>query len=152
MNEASAQEDRAERADRMNRSGEPEDQATVRTQRGDVSGDTPAAHAVKNSASDTSDRPQSSRADEVGLLGDGDLEDLQTRWERVQIAFVDQPRDAVQQAHDLVDDVVVRLTRTFTKQRDDLETTWTRGGDVSTEDLRLALQRYRAFFNRLLST
>jgi hypothetical protein len=151
MNEASAP-DRAARADVINRSGEPADQATVRTQRGDVSGGTPDARAAKNPTSDTGDRLQSSPADEVELLGDRDLEELQSRWERVQIAFVDQPRDAVQQAHDLVDDVVARLTRTFTQQRDDLETTWTRGGDVSTEDLRLALQRYRSFFNRLLST
>jgi hypothetical protein len=88
----------------------------------------------------------------IGLLGDSDLTALRAKWEQTQIAFVDHPREAVQAAHDLVDQVVDRLTRVFEQQRNDLEGTWTRGGDVSTEDLRLALQRYRSFFNRLLST
>ena len=88
----------------------------------------------------------------VELLPRENLDDFRVRWERVQVAFVDEPRTAVQQAHDLVDQLVERLTQSFSRQRDSLEGTWTRGGDVSTEDLRQALQRYRSFFNRLLST
>lgn len=90
-------------------------------------------------------------ADGVELLPPEDLEGFRTRWERVQVAFVDQPREAVEQAHDLVDEVVDRLTQTFAEQRDWLEQTWTRGDQVSTEDLRVALQRYRSLFNRLLT-
>lgn len=89
---------------------------------------------------------------DIELLPRDTLEDFQGRWERIQVMFVDQPRDAVQQAHDLVDQLVDQLTQSFGKQREGLMGTWTRGGDVSTEDLRLALQRYRSFFNRLLST
>jgi hypothetical protein len=85
------------------------------------------------------------------MLGNDDLASLRTQWEQTQIGFVDEPRASVQRAHDLVDQVVVRLTKMFTAQRDDLESTWTKGDDVSTEDLRLALQRYRSFFDRLLS-
>lgn len=89
---------------------------------------------------------------DVELLPGDRLDDFRTRWERVQVAFVDEPRAAVQQAHDLVDEVVDALTKSFAQQRDGLEGTWGRGENVSTEDLRLALQRYRSFFNRLLST
>jgi hypothetical protein len=88
----------------------------------------------------------------IDLIPRDQRDDLQLRWERVQVGFVDQPRDAVRQAHDLVDQLVKALTVSFTQQRDNLESTWSTGEDVSTEDLRLALQKYRALFNRLLST
>lgn len=88
----------------------------------------------------------------VELLPASELEGFRSRWDRVQVEFVDRPREAVQSAHDLVDEVVDTLTKSFSAQRADLESTWSRGGDVSTEDLRVALQRYRSLFNRLLST
>ena len=44
-----------------------------------------------------------------------------------------------------------RLAETFSQERQQLESQWDRDGDVSTEDLRVALQRYRSFFDRLLS-
>lgn len=90
--------------------------------------------------------------DDVALLPDEERGKLQTSWERVQVAFVDEPRQAVQQAHELVGQLVDALTRSFEQQRDTLESSWSSGGDVSTEDLRLALQRYRSLFNRLLRT
>lgn len=96
--------------------------------------------------------PGEARDEEIALLPERDLDDFRGRWDRIQVAFVDQPREAVQSAHDLVDDLVGRLTDSFSRQRGDLEGTWSKGGDVSTEDLRLALRRYRSFFNRLLST
>jgi hypothetical protein len=74
------------------------------------------------------------------------------RWKAVQTMFVDEPRGAVQQADGLVAEVMRHLAEVFADSRKDLEAQWDRGGDVSTEDLRLALQRYRAFFNRLLET
>jgi hypothetical protein len=77
--------------------------------------------------------------------------DLRTRWTNVQAQFVDEPRSAVQDADALVGEVMERLADTFAGERRSLEAQWSRGDDVSTEDLRLALQRYRSFFDRLLS-
>jgi hypothetical protein len=77
--------------------------------------------------------------------------ELRDHWTDVQSAFVDEPRSAVEQADALVADVMKRLAAGFADERKSLETQWSRGDDVSTEDLRLALQRYRSFFDRLLS-
>jgi hypothetical protein len=85
------------------------------------------------------------------LFGDGDLSGFRSRWTEVQAAFVDDPRDCVQKADGLVSDVVDRLTAGFSQARSGLEEQWSRGEQVSTEDLRLALQRYRDFFERLLA-
>ncbi|HKV19745.1 MAG TPA: hypothetical protein VJR50_11980 [Mycobacterium sp.] len=85
------------------------------------------------------------------LFGDGDLSGFRSRWTEVQAAFVDDPRDCVQKADGLVADVVDRLTAGFANARSGLEEQWSRGEQVSTEDLRLALQRYRDFFERLLA-
>ncbi len=80
-----------------------------------------------------------------------EAEDLGKRWESIQAGFVDRPRESVQQADDLVGDLVKRLTRTFAQERTTLENQWADDDEVSTEDLRVALQRYRSFFERLLS-
>jgi molecular chaperone GrpE (heat shock protein) len=90
-------------------------------------------------ASGESDRP---------LLGG--VEDLRSRWDTIQAGFVDEPRRSVEQADSLVADAIQRLAESFAQTRQDLEEQWTRGADVSTEDLRVALQRYRSFFDRLL--
>lgn len=76
----------------------------------------------------------------------------QARWDAVQTAFVDNPRRVVEQADSLVAEVMQRLAETFAQERAHLERQWDQGGDISTERLRLALQRYRSFFQRLLST
>ena len=76
---------------------------------------------------------------------------LRDRWEAIQTGFVDEPRAAVEQANGLVGQVMDRLTDGFKRERTSLEQQWSRGEDVSTEDLRLALKRYRSFFERLLS-
>ena len=73
------------------------------------------------------------------------------RWEQIQSRFVDDPRSSVEQADELVIEVVRELQTTFGNERDALEAQWQRGDDVQTEDLRVALQRYRSFFDRLLS-
>jgi molecular chaperone GrpE (heat shock protein) len=72
------------------------------------------------------------------------------RWQRVQAEFVDDPRKSVSEAHELVSELVQRIVDSFTHERDNLEGTWSRGDSVSTEDLRVCLQRYRTFFSRLL--
>jgi hypothetical protein len=73
------------------------------------------------------------------------------RWEDIQSRFVDDPRSSVEQADTLVIEVVQDLQTTFGSERSALEAQWQRGDDVQTEDLRVALQRYRTFFDRLLS-
>ena len=80
-----------------------------------------------------------------------ELQGLRTRWKEIQTAFVDEPRKAVEQADSLVASAMKRLAEVFAEERSGLEKQWDRGESVSTEDLRVALQRYRAFFDRLLS-
>ena len=87
----------------------------------------------------------------VDLFPEDELLGYRTRWDAIQTGFVDQPRAAVEQADVLVSQVVTRLTEVFTRERSTLEGQWTKGADVSTEDLRIALTRYRSFFQRLLS-
>jgi hypothetical protein len=97
-----------------------------------------------------------SRGDEPSeaqpLLAAGQADDFRARWEEIQTGFVDEPRRAVEQADALVADLMQRLADSFSQERRSLETQWDRGDDVSTEDLRVALRRYRSFFDRLLST
>ena len=85
------------------------------------------------------------------LFNDAELTAMRSRWTEVQSAFVDDPRDCVQKADGLVADVVDKLTTGFSGARAHLEEQWSRGEEVSTEDLRIALKRYREFFERLLA-
>ena len=85
------------------------------------------------------------------LFPTSELDSLRTRWKEVQTAFVDEPRRAVEQADGLVASAMKRLAEVFAEERSTLEKQWDRGDSVSTEDLRVALQRYRSFFDRLLS-
>jgi hypothetical protein len=86
-----------------------------------------------------------------GLLADEELEEYRTRWEAVQVRFVDEPQRSVEEADALVTDLMRRLTETFADERASLEAGWEKGEEVSTEELRIALQRYRSFFDRLLA-
>jgi hypothetical protein len=88
---------------------------------------------------------------ENALFDQDELRDLRIRWDQVQTSFVDEPRHAVEQADTLVATVVKRIAEQFAEEREKLEQQWHRGNDVSTEDLRQGLKRYRAFFDRLLS-
>jgi hypothetical protein len=76
---------------------------------------------------------------------------FRTRWNEIQGKFVDEPRSAVQQADALVSEVIENITQMFANEHQLLEGQWNQGKDVSTEDLRKTLQRYRSFFNRLVS-
>ena len=87
----------------------------------------------------------------VSLFHDEEGRGFRTRWDAIQTGFVDQPKAAVEQADALVVEMLKRLTDGFGNERSKLESQWTRGQDVSTEDLRIALKRYRSFFERLLS-
>jgi|HubBroStandDraft_1064217.scaffolds.fasta_scaffold14361_6 hypothetical protein len=85
------------------------------------------------------------------LFPNHELEELRGRWNTVQTDFVDEPRRAVEQADGLVAAAMKRLAEVFAEERSKLEQQWDRGDNVSTEDLRIALQRYRSFFQRLLA-
>ena len=74
------------------------------------------------------------------------------RWDEVQTGFVDDPRRAVEDANRLVDEVTSLVVETFTRGRTTLEEQWSRGDEVTTEELRVVLQRYRSFFDSLLKT
>ena len=97
--------------------------------------------------------PSGDEEEEVAapLLADEDAGGFRSRWNEIQVRFVDEPRGSVQKADGLVAEMMERLTQMFSEERTRLESQWERGDDVSTEDLRIALQRYRSFFERLLS-
>ena len=87
---------------------------------------------------------------ERSLFAGNELNDLRQHWRDVQQGFVDDPRTAVRNADELVARVMTRLAEVFAGERAQLEHVWDKGESVSTEDLRVALRRYRAFFDRLL--
>ena len=85
------------------------------------------------------------------LFPSTDITRLRNQWTEIQAAFVDEPKSAVKRADALVGDVLKSLSDTFAKERSNLESQWDRDGNISTEDFRMALRRYREFFNRLLA-
>ena len=89
--------------------------------------------------------------DDQSLFGDDELTSFRGRWDEIQTGFVDEPRDAVEKADALVADLVERITASFSEARSSLESQWSQGEEASTEDLRVALTRYRTFFKRLLA-
>ncbi len=95
--------------------------------------------------------PDEGATERSSLFGPEATDRYQARWRDVQTDFVDDPRRAVSQADQLVAEVMQALARTFSEERAGLEGQWDTGGDVSTEDLRIAMRRYRSFFSRLLS-
>jgi hypothetical protein len=99
-----------------------------------------------------SDDARARSEDRPSLLPGDESSTYQTRWTEIQTEFVDEPREAVEKADALVADLMRRLAETFADERRGLESQWSSGEEVSTEDLRVALQRYRSFFERLLAT
>jgi len=89
--------------------------------------------------------------DSQALLPRQQCDALQSRWNSIQAGFVDEPRRAVKDADALVASAIQQISSAFADQRKQLEKQWSDGEDVSTEDRRLALQRYRTFFSKLLS-
>ena len=107
------------------------------------SGTASGTAAMANNAAGTSER--------TPLFANDEAERFRSDWHQVQAGFVDEPRHAVEQADEMVARTIKRLAEVFAQERSKLEEQWSRGDDVSTEDFRLALQRYRSFFDRLLS-
>ena len=89
--------------------------------------------------------------DREPLFADHEANDFRSQWQRIQGAFVDDPRTAVQDADELVASAIRRLAEVFADERAKLEQSWSSGGEADTEALRQALRRYRSFFDRLLS-
>lgn len=98
----------------------------------------------------SADRGRSNNAIQP-LLSRDQRQELAHHWLQIQSEFVDRPRESVKRADGLVLDVMHRVTSGFAREREQLEAQWEQGDDVSTEDLRAALTRYRSFFSRLLS-
>ena len=104
-------------------------------------------YAYDNAAPRAADDP----GPRVSLLEDGELQSITTRWKDIQAEFVDEPTEAVKEADALVAELMQRLATMFATERAELEDRWAGGDQVSTEDLRQGLRRYRSFFERLLA-
>ena len=100
----------------------------------------------------TASRPAPMAEAEGGepLFPSNEAEQMRSRWTDIQAGFVDEPRKAVEDADGLVAAAIKRMAETFAEERSRMEAQWDRGDEVSTEDLRVALQKYRTFFGRLL--
>ncbi len=97
-------------------------------------------------------REESAISERTPLFDEPEVNDLRERWQRIQGTFVDDPHASVEQADTLVATAIQRLTEIFSAEKSTLETAWSSGGgDVSTEEMRQALRRYRAFFERILT-
>lgn len=113
-------------------------------------GTVPGAEKDAEKGTETAGR-EAAAEEQTPLLG-SEEEEFRSRWQKIQSDFVDAPRDSVGAADTLVAEAMQALATSFSEQKQDLEEQWQRGEEVPTEDLRVALQRYRSFFNRLLST
>ena len=85
------------------------------------------------------------------LFENNEAEQFRAQWLEIQSRFVDDPSVSVKDADELVSSIIKNITRNFADKRTALETQWKSGDDVSTEDLRLTMKRYRSFFDRLLT-
>ena len=110
---------------------------------------TPSEDQTQAKASDITTAKQ--MEENVALLDKDKAEEFRSRWQEIQTSFVDDPHRSVENADDLVANVMDSISEAFADERTYLEGQWNQGMQASTEDLRLAITRYRSFFNRLLS-
>ncbi len=127
----------------------PDPAADVRSAGGGVKAD--VGPAPMDSREEESGQEAAVATDGDPLLSAGARQELGSRWTEIQANFVDHPQGSVQEADALVVEVMQRVTGSLSNERERLESQWRQGDDVSTEDLRVALTRYRSFFDRLLS-
>lgn len=111
----------------------------------------PVGEANGHSMSRTEGMNGSHTGDHVALMAESEASGLRNRWNDIQSGFVDEPRRSVEQADSLVAETMQQLAKVFAAERSKLEEDWSRGSEVSTDDLRMALQKYRSFFQRLLT-
>jgi hypothetical protein len=90
--------------------------------------------------------PATAEAPEA-LLGSLDTAGIRNRFLDIQAGFIDEPRQAVEEAGRFVDDLVRQVADALQRQRGQLAGA---ADDASTEDLRLTLRAYRQFVDRLL--
>lgn len=133
----------------------PEHADTTRLEHADAAARPDHADATaRPEHADTTARPRhtDTGTEPVQLFKEDETQGYRSRWEGIQAQFVDSPRESVEQADQLVAEITQRLNDLFSEERSGLEEQWSRGdGQASTEDLRMALTRYRAFFQRLLA-
>lgn len=144
-----------------------EDEPLSRDQQQDPGADWDNENAARGGGGGSGDRPHqqpveselpNSSASELAhgeagmpLLPSEQTSQFEQRWQQIQISFVDQPQQAVEQADTLVAELMRQLAASFSETRTQLEEQWASSGEASTEDLRIALTRYRSFFQRPLS-
>lgn len=109
------------------------------------------AKVVRESSAENNARMNADNNQLAPLFEGSAAEKFRTRWLAIQSKFVDDPSASVKQADALVADVIQDITNSFANRRGTMEKVWNGGGNTSTEDLRITLQRYRSFFERLLS-
>ncbi|MEU4728480.1 hypothetical protein [Streptomyces sp. NPDC023588] len=127
--------------------------ADERTRDGDLGAEATSAETTATATDTGADQRTDEAADDSEpLLGAQESEEYRRAWSDIQGRFVDDPQAAVRSADTLVAEVMQTLAGTFASHKQGLEGQWDRGEQVATEDLRLALQHYRSFFNRLLKT
>lgn len=90
-------------------------------------------------------------ASRLSLFSPEEEQRYRSRWESIQASFVEEPREAVEHADDLVADIADRIAEAFRNERAALEALWERNGETSIEDLRACMQRYREQVDRLLA-
>lgn len=131
----------------------PEDKKVTTEDLGAARNPSAGTEAIANIRKDEpAQRAGNGNETEPSPLFSGDVErDFRSRWQNIQTGFVDEPRHAVEQADELVAELMQQLAKSFSDQRSGLEKQWEQTDKVSTEDLRLALRRYRSFFERLLA-
>lgn len=109
-----------------------------------------SASAIGRSATGTA-VARAQEEERIALFTSNESNDLRARWDSIQVGFVDEPRKAVEEADALVSATMKRLAEIFADERQELEQQWDRSEDISTEEFRVALRRYRSFFSRLLA-
>jgi hypothetical protein len=107
--------------------------------------------AAEDDEPDASQRPRAGQEHRAELVEAGERERFTARWQEIQAGFVDEPTRAVRDADSLVADLVQRLAQLIAAERERLDSPPGPGEDVSTEELRQALRRYRSLFERLLA-
>src|SRR6476659_6533138 len=121
---------------------------------GDLAAKSPSSEETATDAPltrDSADETATAEESREPLLDTGQASTFTERWREIQVDFVDRPRESVEQADSLVAELMQQLASSFAEERGRLEQQWEGGDEVSTEDLRVALTRYRSFFDRLLS-
>jgi len=149
-------EEKLDQNSRLSKGGSRERQASEREF--DTESDPKGLQVVDSDTIDGNEEesPQSAtrgkpEVENAPLFPENELRELQSQWDRIQTGFVDQPQNAVHDADALVSSAIRRLAEIFEAEHSNLEQQWDSSDSESTENLRVALQRYRSFFHRVLS-